>query len=62
MLKGGPGRDTYICGTGVDVVISDFFRHPDELVGDGCEAVIFEPSGATMLLRQDGWVSQRGEG
>ncbi len=42
LLRGGPGRDAYVCGTGFDVVVSDLSRHPDEHVGAGCEAVIFE--------------------
>jgi Ca2+-binding RTX toxin-like protein len=42
LLNGGPDRDTYVCGPGFDVVVSDYPRHPDEHVGEGCEAVIFE--------------------
>jgi Ca2+-binding RTX toxin-like protein len=42
LLTGGPGRDTYVCGRGFDVVVSDYDRHPDEHVGEGCEAVIFQ--------------------
>ena len=42
LLKGGPGRDSYVCGTGFDVVVSDFSRHPDENAGAGCGTVVSE--------------------
>ena len=39
LLKGEPGRDTYVCGAGEDVVVVDL--NP-ERAGAGCDAVIFD--------------------
>jgi Ca2+-binding RTX toxin-like protein len=52
LLKGGPGPDSYVCGPGFDVVVSDLLRHPEEQVGSGCEAVIFETDIAGDQLPQ----------